>query len=568
MIVFGDLVTREAAHAALASSFARFRAAMCERAGIDRHAALVSAYIEATRIAQGCVDAEFARTQADSLTPLHVASIAALRSMARVVAVSWRNAFNETGALDASNLEALLAGAPHDPVEARVAEGFSFYALYPEACIDTGANDGGEKVVIGVRSIGMALAPLLAEASNASLCVSVRPSGHPFARVCKLAPDLRAALHERRRASFYIVDEGPGLSGSSFAAVADALKGIGVTRERIEFFANNSDGPGGAASETNRKRWRAARKHILDSAPMIGRALASYTIVRDVSGGVWRDAHANAAAPANRPYERRKLLAVSDDGVWLAKFTGLGAIGEHKGRLSHCLSQAGFTPKTGGARHGFSLHRWISNARAIDSAPRSRLIAHVADYIAFRATNLPALACGGASIEGLFAMARQNCAQGIGGEVAAGLDRFTATLTRLARMERRVATDNRMHAWEWICSESGEILKCDATDHCAGHDLIGCRDAAWDAAGAIIEFSLSASEATQLLASIDAHGVEIPAPLLDFFIPAYCAFQLGAATMAANANAPWPEDARRWSAQSARYAGALRDLALSPARFR
>lgn len=568
MIVFGDLATRESARTALASVFARFRAAMGERAGLDRHAALVAAYIEASRIAQGCVDAEFAQAQADSLTPLHIASVAALRALARVVAVSWRSAFAETETLDARPLENLLARAPRDPVEARVAEGFAFYALYPEACFAPGANADGETVVTGVRSIGMALAPLLAEAVNASLCVTLRPSGHPFARVCTLAPDLRDALHARRHACFRIIDEGPGLSGSSFLAVADALETLGVARDRIEFVASNPAGPGGAASRASRERWSATRRRILDCAPAIGRALAGRRVVRDMSGGLWRDGHANAAAPANRPSERRKLLVESADGTWLAKFAGLGAIGEDKARLARALAEAGFTPQTGDARHGFVPQRWIANARAIESAPRAKQIAHIADYLAFRAKALPALKSGGASVERLFEMARYNCARGVAEDAAAALDRFVPTLERLARMERPVATDNRMHAWEWLCSEEGAILKCDAADHCAGHDLVGCRDAAWDAAGAVIEFALGANERARLLAGLDAHGVEIAPPLLDFFLVAYCAFQLGAATMAANANANWPDDAQRWSAQRARYAAALRNLALSPARFR
>ena len=38
-----------------------------------------------------------------------------------------------------------------------------------------------------------------------------------------------------------------------------------------------------------------------------------------------------------------------------------------------------------------------------------------------------------------------------------------------------------------LLDERGEIIKCDSADHCAAHDLVGCRDAAWDVAGAIAE---------------------------------------------------------------------------------
>ena len=106
----------------------------------------------------------------------------------------------------------------------------------------------------------------------------------------------------------------------------------------------------------------------------------------------------------------------------------------------------------------------------------------------------------------------------------------------------------------------GAILKCDAVDHCAGHDLVGCRDAAWDVAGAIVEFAMGERERADLIAGLQANGVAIEGPLLDFFLPVYCAFQLGAASMAADANAAWPQDALRWRRERDRYAETFRAL--------
>lgn len=561
MIVFGDLAATAPARAALENHIAKFRAAMSEDVGLTRHAALVRAYIEASGIAQGCVDAQFRQMGADSLTPLHIASIEALRAMARVILMSWRSEFHETGVIANAALDALIARTPDESVAARVAEGFAFYALYPEGCFAAWANGESECVVIGVRSIGMALAPLLAQALEARFCFTVRPTGHPFARECRFAPDLSETVRARRNARFCIIDEGPGLSGSSFMAVADAFESLGVARERIEFFASNPAGPGAAAAQATQERWRAARKHILDSEAAIGHALAPYEIVRDMSGGLWRLGHANAAAPANRPYERRKFLVESRDGQWLATFAGLGAIGEEKARIARALSAAGFTPRTRAARHGFLLQRWIGGARPLEYAPREQVVARVCDYIAFRAKTLAAPPTGGASIEDLFAMTRHNCGAGADADVAAVVKRFAPMLAGLARTERPIASDNRMHAWEWIVDNDGAILKCDAVDHCAGHDLIGCRDAAWDVAGAIVEFSFVAEERAKALARLEAHGVDITPVLLEFFILAYCAFQLGAACMAADANAPWPDDAQRWRAQAEKYRTALRAFA-------
>ena len=344
MLVFGDLETIEPAREALSRCSARFRAALNGPAGPARHAALVNAYIETSRLAQGCVDAQFAIDEADALTPLHEAAIAALRAMARVIAHSWAGDDPAAQGWDGDAIAKLCALAPDGDVKARIAEGFAFYALFPEACFQASCNNDRDCVVIGVRSIGMALAPLLAETLHASLCFTVRPSGHPFARVCRLAPGLRDLVRARAGARFAIIDEGPGLSGSSFGSVADALEEIGVARGSIEFYPSHNGEPGAASSAAHRHRWAAARKRVLNSRAPERRALAGFDILRDMSGGLWRETGANNNAPANRPYERRKLLARDAQGLWLATFIGLGDIGERKTRMANALSQAGFAP--------------------------------------------------------------------------------------------------------------------------------------------------------------------------------------------------------------------------------
>ena len=203
---------------------------------------------------------------------------------------------SDCGVLDNDALASLIALAPQARVSARVAEGFAFYALFPENCLQANVEDAGERIVIGVRSIGMALAPLLAEALDAHLCLTLRPAGHPFARVCRLSPRLRDLLRAHRDARFCVVDEGPGLSGSSFGSVADALEDIGVARASIDFFPSHPGEPGAAASPAHRERWSAARKHVLDSTPAITHALGAYSVLRDMSGGLWRAGHAQRGA--------------------------------------------------------------------------------------------------------------------------------------------------------------------------------------------------------------------------------------------------------------------------------
>ena len=154
-------------------------------------------------------------------------------------------------------------------------------------------------------------------------------------------------------------------------------------------------------------------------------------------------------------------------------------------------------------------------------------------------------------------MLRQNGSEALGADAGPSLDRLARGGSQL--QVRRVATDNRLHPWEWLETPDGRLLKADAVDHCAGHDLIGCQDIAWDIVGAGVELSLSAAGQARLAAVVAQEaGRPADGELRAFLTPCYLAFQLGAASMAADA-AHDPAEARRLRAAGARYAARLRD---------
>jgi hypothetical protein len=132
------------------------------------------------------------------------------------------------------------------------------------------------------------------------------------------------------------------------------------------------------------------------------------------------------------------------------------------------------------------------------------------------------------------------------------LERSSALTAPMA--PRRIATDNRLHAWEWLLSPDGQLLKTDAVDHCAAHDLIGCQDVAWDIAGAAVELDLTPDERQDLAARV-GHGTDWPVATatLDFLQPCYLAFQLGYYTMAAAALAGVPEEQLRLETRARLY---------------
>jgi glyoxylase-like metal-dependent hydrolase (beta-lactamase superfamily II) len=57
---------------------------------------------------------------------------------------------------------------------------------------------------------------------------------------------------------FVVVDEGPGLSGSSFAGTADALERLGVAPDRIAFLPGHGGDLGPEAAPAAVARWRTA----------------------------------------------------------------------------------------------------------------------------------------------------------------------------------------------------------------------------------------------------------------------------------------------------------------------
>jgi hypothetical protein len=98
----------------------------------------------------------------------------------------------------------------------------------------------------------------------------------------------------------------------------------------------------------------------------------------------------------------------------------------------------------------------------------------------------------------------------------------------LAPRVHRIEIDGRLHAWEWLVRDDGALIKADALDHHAAHDLVGCQDLTWDLAGAAVELGLSAAEQQRLAAIAgETAGRAVDPELLAFARPCYLAFQLG-----------------------------------------
>ncbi|MBX6744012.1 MAG: hypothetical protein IRY87_18405 [Acetobacteraceae bacterium] len=585
MLLYGDAVRAECPRrklAAIADACARVAGMP---AGVGRHAALVAGFIEAGELAQGIADAEFRGSGQDRPSPGQDAAMALLLRLAVAVRLSWESGFARLAPVPGDCLRKLAAQALPDRIASRQAEGFAFYALYPEAYLAAalGSALGGGIQVIGIRSIGAPLGAMVAAAIGAPPPVTVRPVGHPFRRELAVSEELATSLLAGP-ASFAVVDEGPGLSGSSFGAVADWLEGRGVPPDRIAFFPGHGGAPGPQASERHCRRWAGAARHLVPFGDLLLRARrpehrieswmagllgAQEAPMEEVSGGHWRrHRYAREAdwPPVHAQQERRKFLLRAEGESWLLKFTGLGREGERKAERAQALAAAGFAPPVAGWRHGFLVERWFEEAHPLPqcAVEPGRLTEHIGCYLGFRARSFPAAPERGASLLRLWEMARHNTEEALGPDLARRFDRWApAELARLAVRLNPVETDNRLHAWEWLVLPDGRILKCDATDHHAAHDLVGCQDIAWDVAGAVVELDLPDAASARLRALVErGSGRTIDPRLLALLMPCYLAFQLGYYSMAAEAAAEAGE-AVRLRRMAGQYVGRLRHLLLS-----
>lgn len=548
MLVYGDVEHIENA-AAVRASISRMMIACIEmQPSRQRHETLIRAFILTGELVQGLADQEFGRKGADDVSELQDAGAKLLRMQARAIMQSWRNGF--AGVLSfpedwTAKLESLSSA---DPVRMKRAEGYAFYALYPESYIEAASisNLTPKTVVLGIRSIGTGLAALVSAALGAEPAYSLRPTGHPFKRCLRVTPALSKRILADRDTDFAIVDEGPGLSGSSFGCVADWLQANGVAPDRLHFFPSHTGEPGPHASGPHRTRWRDRPRHVISfddvalkaqdpkhrlqtwADDIVGVVRSSW---RDLSGGAWRSVRYRDPSywpPSYMQMEKRKFLMEAEGGAWLVKFAGLCGSDVDKAQRGSLLSEAGFIPRIAGTCYGFIVEEWLDGT-PLDhrGASRRDIIDHLGRYLGFRARHLPARN-GGASIQKLCEMAVFNIAEAGGSDMAEKLRCMIGTPERLAGRLRRVDTDNRLHPWEWLTTTTGRIMKTDALDHNTAHDLIGCQDIAWDVVGACVEFEFSSKERDRLADLIGREAdCDLRDDVLKFFEPCYLGFQIG-----------------------------------------
>lgn len=462
----------------------------------------------------------------------------------------------------------LIGHPPHLPTAVKLPEGFSFHALFPEQYAAAAgqwlADHAGQQptsaVVLGIRSIGTTLAAVVATVLRAGgwqvQSLTVRPHGHPYARTVDLGNTVFGP-----GVLGLVVDEGPGISGSSMAAAAAALVEAGISPEHIAFLPGHANEPGGAGSPEVQRWWQAARRYVSSSEALrfggsaLPQALAAALGMRperidNVSGGVWRQLvytdKEEWPAICNH-FERVKYLCTMDDGrKVLFKFLGLAAnapglagTAEETAALLHMRAARGLAPRVLGTALGFVATEWLEGAPFTGTAPLSDVAEKIGAYIAHTAGPELSAAELAAATDRLIEMIYVNTTEACDIRVADKARR----LRPAAGCPPASYGDGHLQPYEWIRTAGGDVRKVDGAGHDCDHTLIGRQPVAWDIAGAISEWQLGAHAAKRLLdAYAAAGGQAIDTQSLAFYRTAYLAFRAGQCWLAAQAHDPYERD--------------------------
>ena len=421
-----------------------------------------------------------------------------------------------------------------DQVQVAVPEGFAYYSLHPLDYVDLvrrAPQHSRHAAIVGIRSIGATLSAIVRAALRADAIdaerITVRPSGHPYNRETRLSPAQQqwVARMLSDGADFFVVDEGPGMSGSSFLSVGDALISTGVPLSQITFLCSRQPDPASLTAANAAERWPQFNACYTEPTRHLPREAKHY-----VAGGIWRA----RAFPSENEWpsswlqmERLKFLSADENRIF--RFEGFGRFGGDVYDRATKVADAGFGPMPAAREAGFGVYpvlpgRYLSPADATEE-----VILRLAEYCAFRARHITSQVSQTPELE---TMLRFNIQQ----EFAVELPVQLAGL----RIERPVIADGRTLPHKWIDS-AGNIMKLDAATHGDDHFFPGPTDIAWDLAGVIVEWNLEAEAADFFLENYRRCSGDDPANRLPAYLLAYSIFRTAYCKMAAAASRGTPE---------------------------
>jgi hypothetical protein len=539
------------------------------------HDATVDTFISAGTFESAVADAIF--PEADGIHPLTNALREVSVGLGHVLWHSWHSVPDEAERWRlrvAAALHALEHYRLPSAVTLTVPEGFAYYAVYPEAYLEAArrchATLGSESALcVGLRSIGAtlssAVAAALEELGRPVRSLTLRPRGHPFSRQPVLEPALEQLIAQHSEARFLLIDEGPGISGSSLAGTAEVLGRLGIPDDRIVLFPSWRTDGAQLRSDTARDHWRRHDQFSVSFEELwigSGRLDRAFPGCRweELSAGRWR--HKLYPGPEHYPavqpqHERRKYLIHGSPGqqscAKLLSFSGLGGRSGPIVQRAERLAEAGFTPRPEAAVHGFLIRTFVPGTPVRTGEVNAELVETVSRYLAHLSTGHLAEPSPSGDLR---EMVETNVAEGLGDCWQRQLDSvLPCNLEDWS--ERPVAPDGRMLAHEWIRTEDG-FLKTDAFDHHDDHFFPGYRDIAWDVAGAVFELELDPAGRRSLIDQYrELSGDRLIRARLPLYALAYLAYRLGYASLGTSVLGDSP-DGLRFATAAGRYRRLLR----------
>ena len=411
-------------------------------------------------------------------------------------------------------------------------EGFSYYALHPLDFARLVSRIHAEPkacAVIGIRTIGTTLSAMVAAALKIKRRpvsrITVRPTGHPYSRTIDFSPEESAWIREQlfRSAQFLVVDEGPGRSGSTFLAVAEALIRTGVPRELITILGSRDVDPSSLLADEATSRWN--RFRFIATIAIVNQRFEHCLYL---GGGEWRKwllPETPAWPPDEWPEswtQMERLKFLSEDGHTLFKFEGMGSLGAAARERAYALAVAGFCRPATEAGDGFVAYSVLKGVPFRPSNLNLSLLEQMARYCAFRAANFGTRTDRPDELQ---QMLEYNVRQEFGVDLILPQGAL--------RAQNSVLVDGRMQPHEWISAD--RIFKTDSVDHGDNHFFPGPCDIAWDLAGAAIEWHMSADTIQIFLSLFQKFSGIDASERLPLYMLAYSVFRLGFCKMAISA---------------------------------
>jgi hypothetical protein len=426
---------------------------------------------------------------------------------------------------------------PPEQVKVAPPEGFAYYSLHPLDFVEVVCRMQRHSrfaAVIGIRSIGTTLSAVVQAALRRERVhaqrITVRPSGHPYDRRTTFTSEQSQwiASMQAHSADFIIVDEGPGMSGSSFLSVGEALLGSGVPRSAITFLGTREPDHASLTAPEAASRWPQFSAYFTRPTAFLPRRADRY-----IAGGIWRaDVFASEQDwPASWLQMERLKFSSKENDVFYA-FEGFGRFGEEVRARAVCVANAGFGPMPLEREEGFGVYPVIHGRHlsAADATPE--VLTRLAEYCAFRAQ---AISSPVRHNEELETMLRFNAREEFGLEPSGHHSSLPIIRPAIA--------DGRMLPHKWIESARG-LLKVDSATHGDNHFFPGPTDIAWDLAGTVVEWNLDPLAAQLFINAYARLSQDDPGDRLPAYTLAYAIFRMAYSKMAAAAMRGAPEEGR------------------------